>query len=120
VFTNIDEGCINARSRADAEPGARSDVEVRVDASLADEPQRGQSLEERRSDRGSLPDEDQRLGRREAARELVHVVGVIREDRDVVPTKYGEARQCAQRVVVVIEDRDAHRLRDSSSFAASR
>lgn len=104
----------------DAEPGARGDVDVRVDASLADEPQGGQSLEERRSDSGPLPDEDQRLGRREPACELVDVVGVIREDADVVSSECGEALQGAHRVAVVIEDRDEHLLRLSSSVPTSR
>ena len=44
-----------------AATGTRVDVDMRVDAALADEPQLGQPLQQGRPDFGSLPEQDQRL-----------------------------------------------------------
>ena len=46
----------------DAEPRAGVDVDVRIDAALADQPQLRQLLQQRRADLRALADEHQRLG----------------------------------------------------------
>ena len=55
----------------DAEPGARINVDVGVDAPLTDQSQVRQAFQERGVDLRSLADEDERLGVREPAREFV-------------------------------------------------
>ena len=51
-----------ARRNNDAEARASLDVDVRVDAALADEPELVQPLEQRRADLGPLADQHQRFG----------------------------------------------------------
>ena len=46
----------------DAEPRAGVDVDMRVDAALADQAQLGQALEQRRADLGALADQHQHFG----------------------------------------------------------
>ena len=52
---------VQVRADRDAEARARLDVDVRVDAALADQAQVGQALEQRRTDLGALPDQDERV-----------------------------------------------------------
>ena len=90
------------------ELGAGVDVDVRVDAALADQPQLRQPLKQRRSDLGALADQHERLGVAQPLGEHVDVLDVVGPDRDVVPGQLGEAVERAQRVEVVVEDRDLH------------
>ena len=52
---------VQVRGDDDAEPRARLDVDVRVDAALADQAQAGQPLEQRRADLRALADQHERL-----------------------------------------------------------
>ena len=101
------------RRHDDAEPRAGVDVDVRIDAALADQPQLRQALEQRRADLRALADQHQRLGVAQALGERVDVLDVIVPDRDVVAVELPEAGQRPQRVEVVVENRDLHRAAPS-------
>jgi hypothetical protein len=51
-----------ARRDDHAEPGAGVDVDVRIDAALADQLELGEPLQERRADLRPLADQDQHFG----------------------------------------------------------
>ena len=65
---------MHVRADRDAEARARLDVDVRVDAALADQAQVGQALEQRRADLGALADQDERV---EALQPLGEAIGVL-------------------------------------------
>ena len=56
---------------------ARVDVDVRVDAALADQPEPVQPIEQRRANRGPFANQDQRLGVLQALGERVGVLDMI-------------------------------------------
>ena len=89
---------------------ARVDVDVRVDAPLADELQFVQALEERRPDLGPLADEDQRLGVLQTGGQRVDLLNVVVPDVDLMPVQFPEAGKRFQRIEVVVENRDLHGL----------
>ena len=97
-----------ARRDDDAEPRAGVDVDVRVDAALADQPEIGQALEQGRADLRALADQHQRLGVAQPLRERIDVLHMIVPDRDLVAVELAKARQRPQRVVIVVEDGDFH------------
>ena len=82
------------------------DIDVGIDAALADEPELGEARQERRLDLRSFADQDQDVAVSEALSEHIHVLYVIVPDRDVEPGQLGEARQRVHGVEVVIQDRD--------------
>src|SRR5262249_36260821 len=88
---------------------AVGDVDVRIDAALADQPEPGQALEQGLPDLRALADQHQRLDVREAPGERVGVLDVVVPHRDIVALEPAEAREGAQGVVVVVEDGDLHR-----------
>ena len=65
---------MHVRGDRDAEPCAGLHVDVRVDAALADQPQVGQTLEQRRADLGALPDQDESI---EALQSLGEGIGLV-------------------------------------------
>ena len=98
-----------ARRHDDAKSRARRDVDVRVDAPLADEPECGQPFEQRRLDLRPLADEDQCLGVPQPLRQHADILDMIVPDRDIMACEHAEARQRSKGVVVVVEDRNFHR-----------
>lgn len=92
-------------------PSARVDVDVRVDAALADQPQVGQAFEQWRPNLGALPDQDQDLSLSQPFGEHVHVLNVVVPDSDLVPIELLKAGESAQRVEVVVQDGDVHGTR---------
>ena len=85
-----------ARRHDDAEPRAGVDVDVRIDAALADQPELRQPLEQRRADLRALADQHQRLGVLQALGERVDVLDVVVPDRDVVAVELARSRRaCA-------------------------
>ena len=100
---------MHARRDDHAELSAGVDIDVRVDAALADQPELRQSAEEWRADLGALANEHERFGLAQSLRERVDILDVIVPDLDVVPRQRREAVERAQRVVVVVEDGDLHR-----------
>ena len=80
-----------ARRHDDAEPRAGVDIDMRIDAALADQPQLRQPLQQRRADLRALADQHQRLGVAQPLRQRVDVLDVIVPDRDVVAGELAEA-----------------------------
>ena len=101
-----------ARRHDDAEPRAGVDVDVRIDAALADQLELGQPLEQRRANLRPLADQHQRFGIAQPFGQRVDVLDVIVPDRDVMSGELAEAGQGAQRVVVIVEDGDFHQAAD--------
>src|SRR5512133_3755182 len=93
----------------DAESRALVDIDVRIDAALADQPELREALEERRADLGARADQHERLRVPQALSKRVDLLDMIVPDRDVVPLQLAEARKRAEGVGVVVEDRDPHR-----------
>ena len=92
------------RAHDDAQCGAGVDVDVGIDAALADQTQAGQPLEKSGTDLGALPDQHERLGRGESFRQRVGVLDVVGEDGHLVPVELLERRQGPQGVEPVVED----------------
>ena len=109
---------MQVRAHGDAEPRARVDVDVRVDAALADQAQVGQALEERRAYLGPLADQNERVESLQPSGEGVGVLDVVREHRHLVGLESLEARQRPQRVEPIVEDRDLHWCSDHAGAAA--
>jgi hypothetical protein len=99
-----------ARRDDDPKACARLDVDVRVHAALADEPELRQPLEEGSLDPRPLADEDEHLHIPQALGEGLDVLHVVVPDGDVVRRQLLEARQRAEGVEVVVQDGDLHRL----------
>ena len=93
------------------------DIDMRIDAALADEAQLRQPYNQRRADRGALADQHQRLDVGKPRRERVGVLDVVVPDRDVVPGELREAGQRAHRVVIIVENGDLHEGLSFISFA---
>ena len=84
------------------------DIDVRVNAALADEFEIVQAFEQRRANFRSFPDQHQDLGVAEAFGKRVGVLDVVIPDGDFVSRELGEALQGTHAVVVVIQDGDLH------------
>jgi hypothetical protein len=65
-------------------PRAGVDVDMRINASLADQPQLRKPLQQASLNLGPLANEDQHLGLLQAVRQNGVILDVIVEDRDVV------------------------------------
>ena len=100
---------MQTRRHHDAEPGAGVDVDMRIDAALADEPELGQSLQQRRADFGALANQHQRLGVGEPRRQGVVVLHMVGPDGDVMARHRAETCQRANCIMVIIQDGDFHR-----------
>ena len=79
-----------ARRDDHAEPLAGVDVDVRIDAALADQPQLRQAFQQRRADLRPLTDQHQRFGVVQPFGQRVGVLDVVVPDRDLVPGQLGE------------------------------
>jgi hypothetical protein len=92
----------------DAQQSACIDIDMRVDAALADQAEIAQPLQKRSTDLRAFPDEHQCLAIVQPLSELVDILYVIVEDRYVVAEQLVEAVQRAERVEVVVQDRNPH------------
>src|SRR5215467_5212381 len=81
-----------------------------VDAALADELELVEPLEHRRRDLCALADQDEGLGVLQTLRQDIDVVHMVGPDLDLMTVELPEARKRAQRVEIVVEDRDLHAL----------
>jgi hypothetical protein len=97
-----------ARRHDYTEPSAGVDVDVRIDAPLADQPQFGKAFQQGRADFGALADEDQRLAGVEPFSQRVDVLHMVAPDCDVVAGQLAEAALRTKRVEGVVQDRDLH------------
>ena len=71
----------------DAVPRAGVDVDVGIDAALADQTQPRQALDQRRSDGRALADQHQDLGLGQALGQPVEILDVVVPDLDVVSSE---------------------------------
>ena len=92
----------------DAAARARLDVDVRVDAPLADEPQGVKTFEKGLTDLRTLANQYEDLGVRETRGEGVGLLNMIVPDRDFVSVQFAKALKRTKRVEVIIEDRNLH------------
>src|SRR5262249_4086925 len=99
---------VHVRRYDDAKARAGVDVDMRPNATLADQQQPRQALKQWSADLGALAYEHERLRVVEALGKRIGGLNVIVPDRDLVSGELGEARQRAQRVVVVVENRHLH------------
>ncbi|MEZ5395068.1 MAG: hypothetical protein R2724_19915 [Bryobacterales bacterium] len=99
---------VQARRHHDAQPGTGGDINVGVDASLADEFQLTEPLEQWGLDLRPFPYENQRFGVLQTVSQLIEILGVVIPDFDVVVFQLLEAGKRAESVVVVIQDGDLH------------
>src|SRR6266496_5298315 len=89
-------------------PRAGVDVDVWIDAALADEPQLIEALEQWSSNLRPLADQDQDFGVSQPFRERVEVLDAVVPDGDFVACELLETGKRAQRIVIVVEDGDSH------------
>ena len=87
----------------------RVDVDMRVDAALADEPQRVEAIEQGLTDVRTLANQHERLRVFEAPGQRIDVLRVIVPDRDLVAVQLAKARESTKGVEVVIQNRNLHR-----------
>ncbi len=100
------------RGQDDAEPRTGIDVDVRIDAALADELEPGQALEQGGADLGALADQHQGLGVFQARGQRIGVLDVVVPDRDFMAGQLAESIQSAQRVVIVVQYGYFHGFRE--------
>src|SRR5580692_5529655 len=103
-----------ARRDDDAEPRAGIDVDMRIDAALADQPQLGQLLKERRADLRPLAEQHQDLGILQALGKDIRVLHMVGPHRDVMAIEFPETLQRAQRVEIIVENGDFHGMKTTS------
>ena len=92
----------------DPESRAGVDVDVRIHATLTDQPQRAEPFEQWLADLRSLANQYQHLGIRETSGKCVEVLRVIVPHRYRVTVQLAEARERAERIEVVVQNRDLH------------
>src|SRR5260370_4085021 len=107
------------RRHQDAKPRTDSNVDMRIDATLAYELQPGQALQERRPDRAAFADQHQRFGVGKAGRERIDILDVVVPDGNRMAVELAEARQRAHGVVVIIQDGDLHDICSLSLLATN-
>ncbi len=90
-----------ARRYYDTELRTGIDVDVRVDAALADEPELVQSMEQRRADLGPLAYQHQHFGIPQSFGQRIDILDMIVPDLDFVIRHSLEAVERAKRVVVM-------------------
>ncbi len=100
-----------ARRDDNAAPRAGLDIDMRIDAALADELQFGQLPKERRANLGALAKQHQNFGIAQSLGQQAGILHMIVPDRDIVAVELAETRQRAQRVEIVVEDGDFHEIK---------
>jgi hypothetical protein len=88
----------------DSATRTRIDVDMRVDAALADEPKRIEPFEQRLTDLRTLSNQHQYLRVLEACSECVDILRVIVPDRYRVSFQLLKAREGTKRIEIVIEN----------------
>src|SRR5262245_37115116 len=109
-------------ARGDDDAAARTglDVDVRIDAALADELELGQAFEQVGLNSRALADEHQAFGVLEPRRQRIGLLHVVVPDRNLVPRELAEAGKRAHRVEIIVEDRNLHAPRSIRRRARAR
>ena len=92
----------------DSAARAGIDVDVRVNAALADKPQCIEPFEQRLPNLRAFSDQNEDLGAIETLGKRVDILRMIGPDRDLVSVQLAKARKRAKRVEIIIENRDLH------------
>src|SRR5207344_1361051 len=95
-----------ARRYNDTELRTGIDVDVRVDAALADEPELVQSMKQRRADLRPLTYQHKRFRIPQSFGQRIDVLDVIVPDLDLVTCQLFEAVEGAKRVVIIVKNGD--------------
>ena len=98
-----------ARRYDDTELRTGIDIDVRVDAALADEPELVQPMEQRRANLGPLAYQHQRFRIPQSCGQRIDILNVIVPDLDFVTCQFFEAVEGAKRIVIVIKKGDLHK-----------
>src|SRR6185295_18796727 len=100
--------------RRDDDPatGTCVDIDMWVDAALADEPQGVEALEQRFSDLRTLANQHQNLSVLKTRCECVDILDMIVPDRHLVSVQLAKAPEGTKRVEIVIENRNLHGIVD--------
>ena len=101
---------VHVRAEHHTVPGAGRDINMRVDAALADEFQLRKSVQKILGDRCPFPEQNKALGLCHPISKAGRVGFVIGPDRDVMPGKLFETGQATQRVEPVVKNVNLHRL----------
>jgi hypothetical protein len=99
---------MHVRADQHAVLSAGVDVNMRIDASLADQSQPGQPLHQLPCDSSALPEENERLRIGQALNQISDLLDMIVPYDDFVSCETSEARQASQSVEPVVKDRDFH------------
>src|SRR5262249_15714554 len=94
---------VPARRHGDAEARTGRDVDVRIDAALADELEAGQAFEQFGLNPRAFADEHQTFGILEPRRKRIGILHVVVKDRNLVSLELPEAGKRAQRVEIIVE-----------------
>src|SRR6266850_1522903 len=98
-----------ARRYNDTELRTGIDVDVRIDAALADEPKLVQSMEQRRADLGPLAYQHQRFRIPQSFGQRIDILDVIVPDLDFVTCQLFEAVEGAKCIVIIVKNGDLHK-----------
>src|SRR5262249_57207714 len=104
----------------DAAAGTGLDVDVRIDAALADEFKPWQAFEQVGLNLRALADEHQAFGILEPRRQRLGVLHVVVKDRHRMTLELLAAGERAHRVEIVVENRNLHALRSANRWRRSR
>ena len=86
----------------DPKPGAGPDIDVWIDAALADQAELRQTFQKRSLNLGSFPEKHEHFGVMEPLRQNIYSRGVILPDRDLMAFQFLETLQGSERVMVVV------------------
>jgi hypothetical protein len=86
----------------------RFNIDMGIDAPLADEPQARETFQQGRRNRRPFADEDQRLSLSQSIGENVDISNVVIPDSHVVAVEPAKASERAKRVEIVVQNRDLH------------
>jgi hypothetical protein len=100
-----------ARGHDDAQARARLDVDMRIDAALADQFEPGEPFEQGSINFRALADKHKALSRLQTRRERVGILHVIVPDCDLMAVQYVETGESTQRVEVVVKNCNLHASR---------
>ena len=93
-----------ARGHDDAEARSGLDVDVRIDAALADQFEFGERFEQGSPNGRALADEHQAFGVLEPSSERGGILHVVVPHRDLVALELPKRGQRAKRIEVIVED----------------
>ena len=92
----------------DAVLGTGIDIDMRIDAALADQLQFGQAFDQGAADCGPLAEEDEGFGFAQPLCKGGRVMQMVGVDRNIMAVQLGKAGEAAQRIVPIVQNSNAH------------